>query len=165
MKFTLKDISANAIIAALYVSLTLITYPISFVGIQFRLSEMLVLLCFFNKKYTLGCTVGCLIANFFSTIGIVDAAFGTAATLISCLIICFCKHLAFACIFPVVINAFVVGFELYQFMGEPFWFSTFTVAMGELVVMIMGWLFFFLMRKRNKFFELLLANQNVDFKW
>ncbi len=165
MKITLKDISANAIIAALYVALTLITYPISFAGIQFRLSEMLILLCFFNKKYTLGCTVGCLIANFFSTIGIVDAAFGTAATLISCLIICFCKHLAIACIFPVVINAFVVGFELYQFMGEPFWLSTFTVGLGELAVMIVGWLFFFFIRKQNKFFELVLANQNVDFKW
>ena len=54
MKITTKDIAFTAIIAALYAVLTLVTYPISFLGIQFRLSEILIILTFFNRSYSVG---------------------------------------------------------------------------------------------------------------
>ena len=164
-KITTKDIVSNALIAALYVVFTLITYPISYLGIQFRFAEILVLLVFFRKDYSIGIIVGTAIANLASSIGLVDVGFGTAATIIACVCIMFCKQLAIACIFPIVANAFVVGFELYQFLGLPFWLSVGEVAIGETVVMIVGYVLFMILKRRKTFFENIRANQNIEFKW
>ena len=165
MKVTTKDIIANALIAALYVVLTLITYPISYLGIQFRFAEIMVLLCFWRKDYSIGLIIGCAIANLASSIGLVDVGFGTLATVIACVGIMFMKQLAIACLFPIVANAFIVGFELYQFLGLPFWLSVGEVAIGEATVMVVGYVLFMVLKRRNKFFEVIRANQNIAFKW
>ena len=164
-KITTKDIVSNALIAALYVVMTLITYPISFLGIQFRFAEILVLFCFFRKDYSIGLIIGCAIANLTSSIGLVDVGFGTLATAIACGCIIFCKHLAIACIFPVVANAFIVGFELYQFLGLNFWISVGQVAIGEATVMIVAYIIYTLLKRKPKFYDLIGANQNREFKW
>lgn len=161
MKLTIKNITSNALLAATYVVLTMATFPISFLGIQFRIAEILILLCFFRKDYVFGCTIGCVIANLFSSIGLVDVLFGGLATLISCLLICFCKRLWLACIFPVVFNAFIVGFELFYFLKEPFWISTSLVAIGELTIMILGYILFSLLKSKTKILIRLGANQNI----
>ncbi|MDR0934731.1 MAG: QueT transporter family protein [Erysipelotrichaceae bacterium] len=165
MKNTSKDITYNALICALYVAVTLVAAPISFLGIQFRISEILVLLCFFNKKYIVGLTLGTAIANFGSPIGIVDAGFGTLATLIACLGIIFMKQLAIAILFPVIANGFIIGFELFYFLNEPFWLSVIQVAVGEALVMIVGYFIFFLLKKRKDFKDIINAEQNIDFKF
>ncbi len=164
-KITTKDIVSNALIAALYVVLTLITYPISYQGIQFRFAEVLVLLCFFRKDYSIGLIIGCAIANLASSIGLVDVGFGTLATVIACVGIMFSKHLAIACLFPVVANGFIVGFELWKFLGAPFWISVGTVAAGEFAVMVVGYILFMVLKRRKTFFDTIRANQNIAFKW
>ena len=87
----IKDMTANALIAALYAAFTIAIAPISYGPIQFRFSEILVLLCFFNKKYTIGLTLGCLLANLYSPTASLDIPFGTAATLVACVGIMFSK--------------------------------------------------------------------------
>ena len=165
MKITTKDIIANSLIAALYVVLTMITYPFSYMGIQFRVAEIMVLLCFFRKDYVFGLVIGCAIANLPSAIGLVDVGFGSLATLIACLGIMFMKNLGIACLFPVVSNAFIVGFELWKFLGLPFWISVGEVAIGEFAVMVVGYIFFMLIKRRKGFFDTIRANQNIAFKW
>ena len=164
-KINTRVIVSNSMVAALYVVLTLITYPISFLGIQFRIAEFLVLLCFFRKDYAFGLVIGTAIANLASSIGIVDVGFGTLATLIAVLGIMFSKHLAIAILFPIVSNAFIVGFELYQFLGEPFWLSTGLVAIGETAVMIVSYIIYMILRKKPTFYEMISATQNLNFKW
>lgn len=164
-RITTKDIIANSLIAALYVVLTMVTYPFSYMGIQFRVSEIMVLLCFFRKDYAFGLVIGCAIANLPSAIGLVDVGFGTLATLIACLGIMFMKNLGIACLFPVVSNAFIVGFELWKFLGLPFWISVAEVAIGEFAVMVIGYIFFMLIKRRKGFFDTIRANQNIEFKW
>ena len=165
MKITTKDIIANSLIAAIYIVLTMITYPFSYMGIQFRVAEIMVLLCFFRKDYAFGLVIGCAIANLPSAIGLVDVGFGSLATLIACLGIMFMKNLGIACLFPVVSNAFIVGFELWKFLGLPFWISVGEVAAGEFAVMVVGYIFFMLIKRRKGFFETIRANQNIEFKW
>ena len=165
MKISTKDIIANSLIAAVYVVLTMITYPFSYMGIQFRVAEVMVLLCFFRKDYAFGLVIGCAIANLPSAIGLVDVGFGSLATLIACLGIMFMKNLGIACLFPVVSNAFIVGFELWKFLGLPFWISVGEVAIGEFAVMVVGYIFFMLIKRRKGFFETIRANQNLEFKW
>ena len=165
MKISTKDIIANSLSAALYVVLTMITYPFSYMGIQFRVAEIMVLLCFFRKDYAFGLVIGCAIANLPSAIGLVDVGFGSLATLIACLGIMFMKNLGIACLFPVVSNAFIVGFELWKFLGLPFWISVAEVAAGEFAVMVIGYIFFMLIKRRKGFFDTIRANQNLEFKW
>lgn len=160
-----RTIVSNSMVAALYVALTLIGYPISFLGIQFRFAEFLVLLCFFRKDYAIGLICGTAIANLASTIGIVDVGFGTLATAIACLGIMFSKHLAIAIIFPIVSNSFIVGLELWLFLKEPFWLSTGLVALGETAVMVISYIIYMSLRKSNVFFEKIRAKQNIAFKW
>ena len=162
--FDEKDIIQNGLLAAIYVVLTYIMAPISFWAIQFRLSEILVLACFFNKKKIVGLTLGCFLSNLVSPLGLMDIGFGTLATLLACLGIIFCKHLIAAIWFPVILNGIIVGFELYL-IGEPLWFSMGMVALGELGVMIIGYILIMLIRKNKAFFKVVRATQNVDFKF
>ncbi|EGV15325.1 QueT transporter domain protein [Streptococcus infantis X] len=65
-KLTVRDLADIAIVAAIYVVLT-ITPPlnaISYGAYQFRISEMMNFLAFYNPKYIIGVTLGCMIANF-----------------------------------------------------------------------------------------------------
>jgi len=169
MKFNIGIVARNGIVAALYVVLTLLSYPISFGLYQLRIAEILVLLCFFRKDYTIGLTLGCLIVNFFSfEIGIIDVLIGTVATLLSCLLVGFCKHLLVACLIPIIANGLLIGFELRYFLDGQnitFWVGAGFVALGELGAMVIGYLIFMLLKNRKKFYKLINANQNEEFKW
>ena len=155
----------NAIVAALYFGLTMMLGSLSFMNIQFRISEILILLCFFRKDYSIGLILGCLIANMFSPLGLADVIFGTLATAISCLAIIFLKWLAIAAVVPVIANAFIVGAELFYVYDLPFWMSALEVAIGELVVLTPGYIFFMIIGKRRSIQKVIAANQNLDFKW
>ena len=162
--FDEKDIVQNGLLAALYVVLTYLMAPISFWAIQFRLSEILVLACFFDKKKIVGLTLGCFLANLVSPLGLMDIGFGTLATFLACLGIIFSKHLIIAALFPIVSNGIIVGLELYL-IGEPLWFSIGMVALGELGVMIIGYILLMIIKRNKNFFNVVRATQNVDFKF
>ena len=163
-KSLVQDICINGIIAATYAALTIAISPLAYGPIQFRFSEIMVLLCFFNKKHTIGLTLGCLLANLFSPTAVLDVPFGTLATLIACVGIMFSKHLVVAACFPVIANAFIIAWEL-SFFGEPYWMSALTVGLGELGVMVLAYIFFILIRKSKSFLKAIHAEQNTEFKF
>ena len=164
-KIDQSDIVTNGLIAAAYVVITVIAAPISFNAIQFRIAEVLMFFCFFNRKYSIGLILGCLISNIPSPLGLMDMGFGTLATILACIgIMFFSKYLIMAIIWPVLFNAFIVGFEL-SLIGEPFWFSVGMVAVGELAVMLVGYVFFMLNKKNKKLFTALKFNRNLDFRF
>ncbi len=169
IKLTTRDITYNAIIAALYIAITLLSIPISYGQIQFRISEILVLLVFFKKNYAYGICLGTLISNFGSTLSLWDVLFGTIATILACVCIMFSKHLLVALIYPIIFNALIVGFEIYLFSGMGgilnFLIPCGWVALGELGVMVVGYILFILLRKRKDFGRIINGNQNLDFKF
>lgn len=136
-KMNVMMIAKSAIIAATYVVLTWLLAPISYGAIQFRISEILVLLVVLNPRYAYALVIGCLVANTTSSLGWYDMVFGTLATLVAILPMLKIKRLEIASIFPVVSNAFIVAFELYLCFGEPhlFWYNVGTIALGEAVVL------------------------------
>lgn len=77
-----RFITEGAVIAALYVVLTLVFAPISFGPVQVRIAEALAILPFFTPAAVPGLFVGCLIANFMGEGVIWDVIFGSLATLI-----------------------------------------------------------------------------------
>ena len=164
----IKRIASNAIVAALYFVLTVATSAFSYGAIQVRIAEALVLLCFFRKDYIIGVTLGCLLANLFSTMPmpILDMVFGTLATLISSVAIAFMKKLFIATLFPVIANAFVVGAELYFMLQEPFWMSCLTVGIGEFIaVSVLGYTLFMILGRQEDVLKAIHAKQNLEFKW
>ena len=160
-KDIIQEISFNALIAAAYVVLTVLISPLSYGSIQFRFSEILVLFCFFNKRYGIGLTLGCLIANIFSPTASLDILFGTIATALACLCIMFSKHLIVAIWYPVIFNGFIIAWEL-TFFEAPYWMSVLTISLGELAVMIIGYIFFTSIRQSKGFLKAIKASQNLD---
>ena len=110
--FDVKTICVNGMIAALYAAITIACGPLAYEWSQFRISELFNLLVFFNPSYTVGLTLGCLIANLASTVGPLDIIFGTLTTLVSCLIMIvyskFVKNLFSAGFIPCLANAIVI---------------------------------------------------------
>lgn len=74
-------ITQAAVIAALYVVLTVLFAPISFKEVQVRISEMLTVLPFFTPAAVPGLFVGCIIANMLGGAIPLDIVCGSLATL------------------------------------------------------------------------------------
>lgn len=153
MKKPVIYIVRGAIIAALYVALTLPFSVISFEQVQFRFSEALTLLPILFPEAILGLFVGCLVSNIIaSPFGVWDVALGSLATLAAA----YCtyrlrKYPLLAAVPPVVINAVAVGFILYIGAGMPFVPSMLWVGLGQTaVIYVLGIPLLVMLRKALK---------------
>ena len=141
-KFSLRDLTFAAILAAVYAVLT-VTLPIpQYLGIQCRLSEAFTVLPFLFPAATPGLVVGCFIANLFSPYPL-DMVFGTAATLLACLLTRRMPNRYLASLPPVLCNAVIVGAECAWYQagfgpacGAAYAFYAFTVGVGELIACV-----------------------------
>ena len=139
--FSSRRITRIGLVAAIYMAITLIGAPFAFGSVQFRVSEALMLMCFYNRDHIVSLSVGCFLANIFSTVGPVDTLVGTAATLIAGICIYIFRkegsatRLLLCSLFPVIFNALFVGAEITLLSPEPvsFWLMAAGVAFGELI--------------------------------
>lgn len=147
---SLKLMARQGIIAAIYVALTLSVAPFAYGAIQFRYSEILNMLAFFNPINAIGITIGVFISNLWSTLGIVDVAFGTLHTIISLYFISKSKNLIIASIWPTVFS-FIIGYELSFLAGfGSFWLMTIQVMASEFIIMTILSVPIFKLLKTNK---------------
>lgn len=145
----------SSIVAAIYAALTMLL-PFSYLGVQFRIAEILVLLVFIDKRYIYGLTLGCLIANLGSPLGPVDVIFGTLATLIALLLISKTKNLFVATLWPAVVNGIIIGLLLYYLLDLPFLLSAAQVFFGEFVVVtLIGYFLFTRILRDRKLVEII----------
>ena len=124
-----------SIVAALYVVLTLISHPFSYDLIQFRISEALMILVCFDKRYTWSMVIGCLISNIFS-FNLIDCIFGTLATLLACITMFIIKNRFISSFAPALFNGIIVGLELHIILHYPLIYATASVAFGELIIVV-----------------------------
>lgn len=141
MKKNIRTLTTAAIIAAAYAALTLLLAPISYGAVQFRVSEALTVLPFFTPAAVPGLFVGCLVANLIAGVNPVDFVVGSGATLLAALLSYLLRNRNrwLVPLPPVLVNAVVIGLELWFFVdGErtlPVLFSMMgTVGLGQLVV-------------------------------
>lgn len=165
----IRRIVKNAIVLALYVVLTFVSYPVSFGILQFRVSELLVLLCFFNRDYAIGITLGCLLSNLASPGAMMawDLLFGTLGSLLSCLLVSFSKHLGVAMLFPIIINPLLVGAE-FMIVGETsasYWWIVGMIMIGEATIVVISYILYLFIMKKEAVLNLIDAKRNRDFKW
>lgn len=150
-----KKIVLSGLIAALYIVLSLAIAPLSYGQIQFRFGEVLMVLPFLNKKYSISLIIGCFIVNLFSPLGLVDVLFGTVSTAIMCYVISKLKNIYLVPLVAAIITGLMIGTELYFVYGIPLWISFFTVGIGELVVVFIGVLLFKAIMQNKYIYDLL----------
>lgn len=163
-KLNVQTIARLAAIAALYAALTIALQPISFGLVQLRFSEILVLLCFYRRDYSIALIFGCFIANCFSPMALMDMVFGTLATALAVIPMFSLKNIWLASLLPVVSNAIIIGAELYIAFGQPIWLGMLAVGAGELIVItFVGCpLFRFVLQKNTRFMKIMGAKKNAD---
>lgn len=142
----IKNISYAAVIAAVYTACSLLPgiSAISYGPIQFRLAEALMLFCLFSHSAVAGVTVGCLLTNIFTPMGVnmFDLVFGTGATLLAALTTYFLrgfftKNIYLAPLPTVLLNAAIVGSYLPYLMSDntiTVLYCILTVGLGEAAV-------------------------------
>ena len=152
-------IAQAAVIAALYVVLTLLANSLGLANyaIQLRFSEALTILPFFTPAAIPGLFLGCLISNLLTGAIVWDVVFGSLATLLGAAgtyLLRRCKWLA--PLPPIVANTLIVPpvlYFAYRIPGSIPYFML-TVGIGELLSCgVLGMLLLFvLQRYRNYIF-------------
>lgn len=127
----------SAMIAAIYVVLTVLFAPFGFGQIQVRIAEALTILPYFTPAAIPGLFIGCLIGNIIGGAIIPDIIFGSLATLIgACFTYLLRKRSKFlAPVPPILANTVVVPLVLYYAYGLnlPIPFMMLTVGIGEII--------------------------------
>ena len=152
---SVKLVVINAMIAGVYAVLTLAISPIAYSEIQFRLSEIIVFLAFYNRRYIPGLTIGCIIANLFSPMGMLDIVFGTLSTIIVCIAMYLIENRYLAAGAGAIITGMIIGAELWYAFNIPYVINAIYVAVGELIVLIIGALVFKSLEKNDRLMNLL----------
>ena len=178
---TARRITEGAIIAVLYVVLSLLTYQFSYLEIQCRVAEALCMTIYFTPAGVWGVCIGCLITNIFGGSWI-DMVFGTLATVIAAILTRFVvkavkkkcpnkldiKHALLIPIPTVLVNALIIPLVLYYGYGisemgsqtakyAVLGLMAFSVGMGEIIsCYVFGPLVV-------KAMELVMKNRSSDF--
>ena len=140
----------QGMIAAIYAALTLALEPISYGMLQFRLSEILLVLVLLNRPSWIGLTLGCFIANIFSPLGILDVVFGTLATALTCGGMLLVRRPAVALLLPALINGVIIGLLLHLVYSLPLIMAIAYVGAGEFVVTYIPGLLIYHRLKNNQ---------------
>ena len=144
-------ITQAAMIAAIYVVLTIVFSAISFGEVQIRISEALTILPMFTPAAVPGLFIGCLIANLMGGAIVLDVVFGSIATLLGAVGSCLLrKHKYLVPIPPIVMNALIVPFVLRYGYGValPIPLMMLTVGLGEVISCgLLGYALMFVLNK------------------
>lgn len=151
-------ISHAAVIAALYVVLTLIANALGLANfaIQIRFSEALTILPLFTPAAIPGLFIGCLLSNIITGCIAWDIVLGPVATLLGALgtYALRKKNPVLAPIPPIIANMVIVPFVLayaYKFEGSIPYFML-TVGIGEIISCgVLGYLLWMVLKKYAKY--------------
>lgn len=170
-KFTTKDLTLAAMVAALYAVLSYFgnIFGLTYGPIQCRFAEALCVLPFLFPATVPGLFVGCMITNLMSTVGPLDVVFGSLATLLAAIWTAHTPNRLLAPLPPVVCNGVMIGAMIAWYetgFGPGFWtgfaFYGITVAVGELIACyVLGTLLLTALPKIPFFREMIPAHRLV----
>lgn len=149
-----------AMIAAIYVVLTVVFAPFSFGSVQVRIAEALTILPAFTPAAVPGLFVGCLIGNILGGAMLPDIIFGTLATLIGAVVTYALRrqNKFLAPLPPIVANTLIVPYVLRFAYGEaiPIPLLMLSVGIGEVISCgVLGMILYFALNKyKHRLFTL-----------
>lgn len=144
-----------AMIAALYVVLTLLANALGLASmqVQIRFSEALTILPYFTPAAIPGLFAGCLLSNVIAGGALLDIIFGSLATLIAAVGTALLRrHKWLAPAAPVAANTLIIPFVIKAAYGiGPIWLSFITVCAGEILSAgVLGMLLLFTLNKYKR---------------
>ena len=149
-----RNLVFGALIAAIYVVLTLMLRPISYGPIQFRISEALCVLPYFTPAAIPGVFLGCLISNLLGGAVIMDVVFGSLATLIGAVGSWLLRKNRFlVSVPPILSNILIIPWVLKFAYGSEdlIWYMMVTIGIGEfLAIGVLGQLLITALTKYRK---------------
>ena len=131
-----RNLVYGALIAAIYVVLTMVFRPISFGPIQFRISEALCILPYFTPAAIPGVFLVCLISNMLGGAVMMDVVFGSLATLIGAVGSWILrKNRYLVSVPPILSNTLIIPWVLKFAYGSEdlIWYMMVTVGIGEVL--------------------------------
>ena len=115
-----RNLTQGAMIAAIYVVLTVSLAPISYGPLQFRISEALCILPYFTLAAIPGLFIGCLLSNLLGTAALLDVIFGSLATLIGAIgSYALRRNKWLVCFPPILANTIIIPWVLRYAYGSP----------------------------------------------
>lgn len=138
-KSKLSDLTFGAIIASIYIVLTIISnlFGLASSVIQFRLSESLYIFSSFGMYNVIGLSIGCLLSNILIGANVFDVIFGTVATIIGALGTYYIskKNKKLMCVPPILSNMIIIPLILRYCYSLPntYLYFMLTVGIGEVV--------------------------------
>ncbi len=156
---TTTKVAQGAVIAALYVVLTMLFAPISFGAVQVRVAEIMTIMPLFTSAAIPGLFVGCVLANLLGGAIVWDVVFGSLATLIGAVFGYMLRKNRWLVPIPAVAaNTVIVPLVLRYGYGVelPLYLLAVYIAVGEIVgCYILGELFASVLLKHNSLREML----------
>ena len=151
---SVRKLAQGAVIAALYVVLTIIFAPISFGAVQVRIAEIMTIMPLFTPAATPGLFLGCVLANLLGGAIIWDVIFGSVATLIGAALGYLLRKNRWLVPIPAIIaNTVIVPLVLRYGYGidMPLYLLAVYIALGEIVgCYLLGELFASVLMKHRK---------------
>ncbi len=148
-------LAQGAVIAALYVALTIVFAPISFREVQVRIAEALTILPLFSGAAVPGLFIGCLLANFIGGAAVPDIIFGSLATLIGAIGTWMLRNKkpVLGTIPPILSNTVIIPFVLrYAYSVElPIPILMLSLFIGEVLSCgVLGMILYYALNRRRK---------------
>lgn len=162
LKFNARLISRQAIIATIYLVLTLSGFGFAHGPIQFRFSEVLNWLAFLDPKNIIGLSIGCFLSNIPSPFGMLDMVVGTLGTLLATLCMAKSKTKWVACIWPSFFSFLYAAEALYtgEITKELFPIVTGQIMLSEFIITtIIGIPLVYLLSKETHFRNLIVDDR------
>ena len=136
----IKFLTLAALIAAFYALTTYLSsvFGLAFGPVQLRFSEAITVLAAVTPAAIPGLTLGCIISNIGSPMGVYDIIFGSAATLLSAAAAYLLKDIKIkkipllSLLMPVIFNGVIVGAEIYFLMPTGAGLAAFLINAGEI---------------------------------
>ncbi len=131
-------LTQSALVASLYVALTLISASLGLASgvIQVRISEALTILPMFTVAAIPGLFVGCIAANLVTGAALWDIVFGSVATLLGAVGTYLLRRNRYlATIPPIMSNTLIIPFvlKIAYGVGEGYSFLFLTIFLGEFI--------------------------------
>jgi uncharacterized membrane protein len=139
VKFDSKDLALTAAFAALYAASVIFLSPISFGIYQVRVADALLpLSVIFGMPVAFGTGLGCLVANVYGGLGIIDIVGGSVANFIACILawLVGSKNIVQrfeACLVETATITIIVGGYLALIFNVPVELGLFGIFIGSII--------------------------------
>lgn len=148
-----RDITEIALVGCVYVVLGLIFSSISFLPVQFRISEMVKAITLYNRKYAISMMIGNFLLNLFSPFaGPMELIFMPVSNLVGCLLGYYIgkyTHKIVGSLFIAVWISVCVSLTLKVAAKVPIFPTLWGILLSEITLLVIGFVIMEIIQKKG----------------